>query len=321
MNDLCVVWSDEKSLTEIKKLFAPKLNATEFGIFTGLGKSLELNPFLREVWAVKYKEDAPAQIFVGRDGYRKNAQKNPEYDYHQVDAVYANDSFAVEDGLVKHAYKLTNRGDLVGAYCCVKRRSSSRPVYVFVTVAEYNTKQSVWNQKPATMIKKVAEAQALRMAFQELFLGTYDESEKWLDADENAILVNDTQGLSATQRIKQQYKARTVNTYEANLSNTDYVPTSIDSTSHTNTEAVKMQHRMDDHGEQEARIDTESAQNKSASKEQILAIERLSHEKSFPVDRYKKALNYYGVALLNELTEKDAEHFIQILINYNHLDS
>ena len=29
------------------------------------------------------------------------------------------------------------------------------------------------------MIKKVAEAQVLRMTFQDLFAGTYDESEEW----------------------------------------------------------------------------------------------------------------------------------------------
>lgn len=319
MNDLCVVWSDEKSLTEIKKLFAPKLSATEFGIFTGLGKSLELNPFLKEVWAVKYKEDSPAQIFVGRDGYRKNAQKNPEYDYHQVDAVYANDEFSVTDGLVKHNYKLVNRGDLVGAYCCVKRRSASRPVYVFVTVSEYNTKQSVWNQKPATMIKKVAEAQALRMAFQELFLGTYDESEKWID--EENVIVSSAKKLNPIDAIKQQYKARTANTYEANISNTDYVPSGIDSESNKNTETIEMQYRVGDDGKQETGASAEDIQDKNATKEQILAIESLSHEKSFPVDRYKKALNYYGISLLSDITAKDAEHFIQILINYNPLDN
>ena len=26
--------------------------------------------------------------FLGRDGYRKGAHTNPNYDYHQVDAVY-----------------------------------------------------------------------------------------------------------------------------------------------------------------------------------------------------------------------------------------
>lgn len=48
-------------------------------------------------------------------------------------------------------------------------------------MSEYNTGRSVWAQKPSTMIKKVAEAQVLRMTFQELFAGTYDESEQWDD--------------------------------------------------------------------------------------------------------------------------------------------
>jgi hypothetical protein len=32
-------------------------------------------------------------------------------------------------------------------------------MFNFVDITEYNTNQSVWKQKPATMIKKVAEAQ------------------------------------------------------------------------------------------------------------------------------------------------------------------
>ena len=51
-------------------------------------------------------------------------------------------------------------------------------MFNFVDIKEYNTNQSVWKQKPATMIKKVAEAQWLRWTFQELFAGTYDESEE-----------------------------------------------------------------------------------------------------------------------------------------------
>ncbi len=42
-------------------------------------------------------------------------------------------------------------------------------------------KFGVWVGKPATMIKKVAEAQGLRASFQELFAGTYEESENWKD--------------------------------------------------------------------------------------------------------------------------------------------
>lgn len=171
------LWEDDSRVQEIRKLFAPTLSEIEFQIFVGLGRASGLNPFTREIWAVKYDKSQAAQIFIGRDGYRKAAQSHKEYDYHQCDAVYENDKFSVVDGEPRHEYTLSNRGKLVGAYCIAKRHKSSRPVYVFVDVNEYSTGKSVWRDKPATMIKKVAESQCLRACFQDLLGGTYGEEE------------------------------------------------------------------------------------------------------------------------------------------------
>ena len=171
------LWKDQTKLSEVKQLFAPKLTENEFNTFVWIWKATWLNPFLREIWAVKYSTQ-PASIFIWRDGYRKSAQSNKEYDYHTVDSVYSNDIFEVENWEVKHKYNFTNRWNLVWAYCIVKRKSATKSMFSFVDLSEYNTNLSVWKQKPATMIKKVAEAQALRWTFQELFAGTYDESEE-----------------------------------------------------------------------------------------------------------------------------------------------
>lgn len=172
-----VMWDDNHKLEEIRKLFAPSLTEMEFQFFVGLGKASGLNPFTREIWAIKYDKNAPAQVFIGRDGYRKAAQAHIEYDYHQSDSVYENDKFEVVNGEVKHGYSLTNRGKLIGAYCIAKRHKSSRPLYVFVELSEYSTGKSVWRDKPSTMIKKVAESQCLRACFQDLLGGTYGEEE------------------------------------------------------------------------------------------------------------------------------------------------
>src|SRR5271154_2834920 len=100
------LWEDSASLQEIRKLFAPKLSDMEFQFFVGMGKASNLNPFTREIWAVKYQDSAPAQVFIGRDGYRKAAQRHPDYDYHQCDAIYENDTFKVARGEVEHTYTL-----------------------------------------------------------------------------------------------------------------------------------------------------------------------------------------------------------------------
>lgn len=170
------LWNDQTQLAQVKEQYGKGLTVPEWNLFLTIGRATGLNPFLREIYAVKYGGN-PASIFIGRDGYRRSAQQHKEYEWHTCDAVYSNDQFEVQDGKVAHKFDLKNRGELIGAYCLVKRKSAEVPMYNFVEFKEYNTKKSIWLGKPATMIKKVAEAQGLRAAFQELFAGTHEESE------------------------------------------------------------------------------------------------------------------------------------------------
>src|SRR5271166_4265508 len=275
LNNSMTMWDDDHKINEIRKLFAPKLTESEFQYFVGLGKAAGLNPFLREIWSVKYDERSPAQVFIGRDGYRKAAQAHSEYDYHQSDAVYENDAFDVQDGLVKHSYKLTNRGSLVGAYCIAKRHKSSRPIYVFVELKEYSTGKSVWNGKPATMIKKVAESQCLRACFQDLLGGTYGEEEM-----SNASMENNHERVIHGETRTEQLK---------NILNTNGI----------DKEAVI----IDSDGviiEQES---IKGDENIAASIVQIHQIESLMEEKAFDEERIKKAFDYFKIEKLPDLTD------------------
>lgn len=164
---------------KIRALCAPDLTDAEFEFFFGLAKGLQANPFIREIWAVKYDKAKPASIFLGRDFYRRKAEELPEYEGHLVDAVYSNDEFVIENGIPHHRYSVGDRGKLLGAYCVVYIKARRIPFYVFVDLGEYDKGFGLWKTMKATMIKKVAEAQGLRGAFQGVFSGTYDESEEW----------------------------------------------------------------------------------------------------------------------------------------------
>lgn len=216
LNQSMTMWEDSHKLEEIRKLFAPTLTEMEFQFFVGLGKASGLNPFTREIWAIKYDKNQPAQVFIGRDGYRKAAQGHVEYDYHQSDAVYENDKFEVSNGEVKHGYTLTNRGKLVGAYCVAKRHKSSRPIYVFAELSEYSTGRSVWKDKPATMIKKVAESQCLRATFQDLLGGTYGEEEMTERANHEPRTIN-VEPVTKSDLLAEKLKAAKGATIEAEL--------------------------------------------------------------------------------------------------------
>lgn len=301
INNTLTMWEDSEQLVEIRKLFAPKLTDLEFQIFVGMGKTTGLNPFLKEIWAIKYGKDkdgndTPAQIFIGRDGYRKAAQGHSEYDYHQADAVYENDKFEVVNGEVRHSYQLSNRGKLMGAYCVAKRHKSSKPQYVFADLDEYSTGQSLWADpiwkdnkyggkykvggKPATMIKKVAESQCLRAAFQDLLGGTYGEEEIAQD-NEHLIIDGETgKPLSNSEKLMNKIKAAKGQTIE-----------------------------------QEAETETETIEETGelATPEQMEEVHGLVAVKGFANGRMTKAMGYYGIETLSQLTKVQAEHFISQL--------
>jgi len=172
-----VMWDEPSSLQEIREIFAPTLTETEFKSFIGLGKGTGLNPFLKEIYAVKYDKTKPATFIIARDGYRKSAQSHPDYDYHRTSAVYSNDEFQNDNGKINHKYGFGDRGQLLGAYCLVKRKSASEPIYVDVPLKEYDQTHSCWRNMKETMIKKVAEAQCLKASFQELFAGSMSDDE------------------------------------------------------------------------------------------------------------------------------------------------
>ena len=179
------VWEKPDKLDEIKKRFCEGMPQADVELFVKMGIALNLNPYMREIWAIPYntKMGKVYQIFVGRDGYRKNAQKHPLYSSHYARPLFTNDKFQFTEGKVMHEINMKDRGQLYGAYALVYRHGATEPVYVEVLISEYSKAKEggygSWDKLPAPMISKVAEAQALRMAFQEMFAGTYDESEQW----------------------------------------------------------------------------------------------------------------------------------------------
>jgi hypothetical protein len=109
-----------------------------------LAKTYQLDPFAKQIWAVKYGNN-PAAIFCGRDGFLAIAHRSGKFD-------------GMESGTRKDG------DDLVG-WCRVYRKDMSRPFEVEVSLSEYSTGKNLWQTKPKTMIVKVAESHALRRAF------------------------------------------------------------------------------------------------------------------------------------------------------------
>lgn len=154
-----------------------KASDSELAMLVTMAKHQNLNPFLKEIYFIKYGT-APAQFVVSRDAYRKRAQKDPNFNGIKAGVIVENEDGSIEklDGAFKKKTQV-----LIGAWCEVQMKNLDFPIYVAVSYDEYvqmknGQPNSMWSNKPMTMLVKVAESQALRMAFPEMS-GTYSEEE------------------------------------------------------------------------------------------------------------------------------------------------
>lgn len=142
--------------------------------FMATCKALGANPYLGDVYLVKYSPSENAQIMAGKNYYTRVAVSIPSYD--GVDAGIVCVTQAGE--VVYRRGSLPMPGDdCIGGWAEVFDKRWGHPVRAEVAMAEYNSHRSLWKSKPLTMIRKVALVQALREAYPDRFAGTYDASE------------------------------------------------------------------------------------------------------------------------------------------------
>jgi len=150
---------------------SPELSSQEIVMFLKLCEYQRLNPYLREVHLIKYGK-SPATMVTGIETFRKRASHNPKYLGHEVTSEGEGNSMTATCKVHVHGYIVpisvtVDFGEYVG----------EKDEYVGGVKTGKKTVNSMWGGKPKTMLKKVAEAQALRMAFPDDFAGLYTADE------------------------------------------------------------------------------------------------------------------------------------------------
>lgn len=171
------------SATTVKNYIAPGATDQEVLYFIELCKAQKLNPFVRDAYLVKYGNQ-PAQIIVGKDVFLKKAGENPYFDGLKAGIVVVD-----KNGEVKEREgSLKVPGDeLIGGWCEVYLKNREYPTKCLVSLEEYiqkkkdGTVNSMWSSKPCTMIRKVAQSQALREAFPNELRGLYEKEEMGIE--------------------------------------------------------------------------------------------------------------------------------------------
>lgn len=147
--------------------------------FISICKFNQLNPFLGEAYLVKYGT-TPATMVVSKEALLKRADACENYEGIEAGIIVIRDGKVVElEGCF-----FADSDKLVGGWAKVYRSDRRYPTVAKVRLDEYDKKQSVWKEKPSTMISKVAKVQALREAFPAQLGAMYTAEEKGIkDAD------------------------------------------------------------------------------------------------------------------------------------------
>lgn len=148
----------------------------EVKLFIALCSAQKLNPLIREAYIIKFGS-LPATTVVSKDVYQKRANKNPNYKGKKAGIIVLDkdNNIVYRQG----TFYLKEIEKLVGGWCEVYREHTDIPERIEVSMEEYVGKKKdgsvngQWLGKPATMIRKVAVAQALREAFTEDYQGMY----------------------------------------------------------------------------------------------------------------------------------------------------
>jgi phage recombination protein Bet len=161
-----------------------KITMPEFKLFTELCKVRKLNPFLREAYLIKYSDNNPASIVVGKDAIIKRAVLNQNFNGMESGVIVLDENGEVIER--KGTFKLPNE-QLVGAWAKVYRKDWEYPIYQSVSLQEAEQRKSNgqansnWSKQPSTMLEKVAKVRALREAFVEDLGGMYSAEEMNVD--------------------------------------------------------------------------------------------------------------------------------------------
>lgn len=152
-----------EQLTLITNTVARGATRDELDLFLYRCKEMGLNPLKPgQIFFIKY--GSTATMVVGIEGFRSKAARTGNH-------------ISTARGVIR-----TEKGELIAGTCTVKRydhQGKEQSYYEECPFHEFNNpKNPKWQSMPETMIKKCAEAAALRMAYPDDLGGVYVDSEQ-----------------------------------------------------------------------------------------------------------------------------------------------
>lgn len=146
----------EQRLAALRNTIAPGLTDAEFGLFAEIVRGTGLNPFTKEIWAIK--AGGRLQLMTGINGFLRIANSHPAFDGMEIDHEWD------EKGLVACTVK-------------VHRKDRKFPSVATAYMSEYSKPTPIWKSMPSVMLAKCAKSLAIREAFIQELGGLYTAEE------------------------------------------------------------------------------------------------------------------------------------------------
>lgn len=163
----------ELTVEMIRDYLCPLATPQEAYLFLQVCQARKLNPFLSEVYLIKYNEKDKAQIVTGKDAFTKRASETPNFRYFRAGVIVQKD-----DELTEREGTFFAKGeDLIGGWAEVYLEGREHPFKYTIRREEFDKKQANWLKMPGVMCRKCALVGALREALPEQLGGLYDSAE------------------------------------------------------------------------------------------------------------------------------------------------
>ena len=164
-----------------KYIIAGNQPATDKDVYSFMARcqARHLNPLAGDAYMTTYRNkdgSVTSTVIVSKDYFVRTASQQPGFDGFEAGVIVSSKRTGE---LVYRQGSLVGKESetLVGGWATVYDKNRSHPSRAEVSLDEYNTHKSLWNSKPATMIRKVALVQALREAYPGAYGGLYDRDE------------------------------------------------------------------------------------------------------------------------------------------------
>lgn len=146
--------------------------------FMMLCSAKRLNPFENDAYLLGYDRrdgsGADFSLITAHQAYLKRAELNPEYDGMESGVIIQNKDGSVQE--LEGDFHLDDQS-VVGGWAKVSFKSRKVPTKRRVRLKRFQKQYGVWQDDPAGMICKCAEADALRSSFPTMLGGLYMREE------------------------------------------------------------------------------------------------------------------------------------------------